>query len=204
MFSDSPKVTTADALLGMLTMEPMSGYKLKQRIQRTIGNFWSESYGQIYPALKRLEKKGLVRAASEGKGAGKIYSITKSGRKYLRGWLEIAPRHRGARNELLLKLFFGVLAPPGSLRAHLLATRARYAADLARYERNPQQLEANFAGNPGLPFWLTTLSYGMAEARMIVAWCDETIITLERLEAKQSRIASLPKRPIKPLKPRCS
>src|SRR5271170_2548708 len=116
MFNESRKVTTADALLGMLTMEPMSGYKLKQRIQCTIGNFWSESYGQIYPALKRLEKKGLVQARAEGKRARKVYSITGAGRAHLRVWLEIEPRRRGARNELLLKLFFGALAPAESLR----------------------------------------------------------------------------------------
>jgi hypothetical protein len=94
----------------------------------------------------------------------------------------------------LLKLFFGVLAPTGSLREHVLKTRARYAADLARYEQNPRQLEAKFSGNPGMPYWLTTLSYGIAEARMIIAWCDETITSLERIEAQQARLPSLPNR----------
>src|SRR5580658_9966786 len=129
MIDETRKVTTADALLGMLTMEPMTGYKLRQRIQRTIGNFWSESYGQIYPALKRLEQNGLVHSKSEGNRGFKVYSITTAGRNHLRGWLELEPRHRGARNELLLKMFFGVLAPPGSLREHLRRTRARYAGD---------------------------------------------------------------------------
>ncbi len=64
-----------------------------------------------------------------------------------------------------------------------METRARYAADLHRYRTLPKLLEAKFAGNPGIPYWLTTLRYGIGEAEMIVAWCDQTLLTLDGLEA---------------------
>jgi PadR family transcriptional regulator AphA len=32
----------------------MSGYDIRKTVQESIRFFWSESYGQIYPALKRL------------------------------------------------------------------------------------------------------------------------------------------------------
>ncbi len=51
---------TPNALLGLLSLEPMSGYDIRQMISRSIGYFWSESYGQIYPGLKRLAAEGLV------------------------------------------------------------------------------------------------------------------------------------------------
>ncbi len=79
------KTTTSDALLGMLTMGATSGYELKQRIERSIGNFWSESYGQIYPTLKRLEREGLVEAAPVSQGRAGSKSKSKSGQGQGRG-----------------------------------------------------------------------------------------------------------------------
>ena len=127
--------TTVEALLGMLTLEPMSGYDLKQLIEQSIGNFWRESFGQIYPTLKRLEEQGLIKSAEEGKAGRVVYAITEAGRAHLRAWLDDAPRPRVPRNELLLKLFFGRMAPVESMRSHVVETRARFAADLLRYEK---------------------------------------------------------------------
>lgn len=172
------KTTTGDALLGMLTMGPANGYEIKLRIERTIGNFWNESFGQIYPTLKRLEQMGLIESRTERRA--KIYSITAAGREHIRDWLEIPPKPLAPRNELLLKVFFGVLASPESLRSHVRQTRERYAADLERYNGYRPIVEAKFAGNPGLPFWFMPLSYGQREARMIIDWCDETLALLDR------------------------
>ena len=38
---------TGKALLGLLSIAPMSGYDIRQLIPWSIGQFWSESYGQI-------------------------------------------------------------------------------------------------------------------------------------------------------------
>ena len=49
------------ALLGLIGMEPRSGYKLRKVFETTpLGNY-SSSPGSIYPALRALEKAGLVR-----------------------------------------------------------------------------------------------------------------------------------------------
>jgi len=51
---------TIYAVLGFLTVRPMSGYDIKKAVEVSIANFWTESYGQIYPVLKRLTEQGLV------------------------------------------------------------------------------------------------------------------------------------------------
>ena len=58
---------TPNALLGLLSLGPMSGYDIRQLIPQSIGHFWSESYGQIYPGLKRLAAAGLVEKKTERK-----------------------------------------------------------------------------------------------------------------------------------------
>jgi len=42
------------AVLGALSVQPMTGYAVREEIRQLLGHFWSESYGQIYPALAEL------------------------------------------------------------------------------------------------------------------------------------------------------
>jgi PadR family transcriptional regulator AphA len=103
-----------EVLLGILAIEPMSGYDLGQNIRASVGHIWNESYGQIYPNLKRLEAAGFVTAKTErqkGKPDRRIYSITGKGRERLVKWLAVQPQPEIPRNEFLLKLFFGERIP---------------------------------------------------------------------------------------------
>jgi DNA-binding PadR family transcriptional regulator len=57
--------SSKEVLLGLLTVEPMSGYDLGQVIRDSVGHFWNESYGQIYPNLKKLASEGFVSSKTE-------------------------------------------------------------------------------------------------------------------------------------------
>ena len=56
---------TARVILGMLKLGVRTGYDIKKAIDFSTQFFWSASYGQIYPELKRLREAGLVRARSQ-------------------------------------------------------------------------------------------------------------------------------------------
>ena len=66
-----------------------TGYAIKQMLERVASFFWSVSYGQIYPELKRLEAAGLL-AGREVKSSGRLrreYSLTALGRSgFGAGW----------------------------------------------------------------------------------------------------------------------
>ena len=71
---------TKAALLGFLSWGPMSGYDLRRVIDQSISNFWSESYGRIYPMLAELSKDGLVdcqKTVSDGGRPRNVYKLTK-------------------------------------------------------------------------------------------------------------------------------
>jgi DNA-binding PadR family transcriptional regulator len=188
---------TKQALLGFLSWGPMSGYDIKKTIEGSISNFWSESYGQIYPILKRLEAEGLATCSKRAGGAGRdrnVYSITEAGRADLRRWLgEPTPQGR-LRNELLLKLFFGRESDLATHIRRLEEHRAQQLADLERYRHIGQQLEAQASEHPDLPYWRMTLRYGEIEARARAEWCDETLARLRELaraeETSRSRAAT--------------
>jgi len=180
---EEQKTSTVESLLGALSLQAMSGYEMRQFMESSTGNFWSESFGQIYPALKRMVAEGLVTEDApigDGSTAKKVYRITAAGEERLRSWLKMPARRRPNRNELLLKLFYGNSTEPEVLMGHVAAWREEYASDLRRYEAMGPALEAEHGGHPGLPYWRMTLRYGIAEARMLIAWCDETIAELER------------------------
>ena len=93
---------TAIPILGLLTWRPLSGYDLKVTIERSLGNFWSESYGQIYPQLTQLAQDGLIEPEAEPPSSGrnkKVYRITDAGRRALADWLAVPPASRPKRDE---------------------------------------------------------------------------------------------------------
>src|SRR6266508_2295617 len=102
--------STPYAILGLLNLAPMSGYDVRKEAETSIGYFWSESYGQIYPTLRDLAAQGLIRRRPGRTSAHRdrhVYEITEAGREALALWRAEPPRDSPVRNELLLKLFFG-------------------------------------------------------------------------------------------------
>ena len=164
----------------------MSGYELKATIESSIGNFWSESFGQIYPELHRLEKEGLVASLPEPKENPKSkrrYAITESGRETLRQWLAQAPKERPPRNELLLKIFFGLRGDPGKLLRYVTEARESFEKKIAALKQGEAQLREAQKDNPHLPYWLITIRNGLFHYEAMLSWCNETIAELERLAA---------------------
>lgn len=108
-------------ILGMLSRMPLTGYNMKKWIENEYSHFWQESYGQIYPTLKKLVAEGLaVPSEEQGNGRGQItYSITDAGRKELALWLRKEPEIEKLRYEILLKVSFGDNAEPNVIRGHL-------------------------------------------------------------------------------------
>ena len=112
--------STQFALLGLLSLGPGSGYDLKRRAEASIGHFWSESYGQIYPTLKQLQAKHLVTRAvkaQSGKPDRLVYTITRAGSAALAAWLAVPPAGEPFRSALLLSCSSAIKSLPASTRS---------------------------------------------------------------------------------------
>lgn len=172
---------TAFVILGMLTVQdPLSGYDLRKAIESSVGHFWGESYGQIYPTLKSLAAEGLI-VPSPGpvKQRRQAYSITAAGRDALQQWLALPFTNDPPRNEFLLKLFFGREAPAGATAAHLVELNRRNRSSLEQLEQIQSLAPKLNAGNPHLPYWLMTLGLGIAMTRAALEWGERTLLELE-------------------------
>ena len=73
-------------VLQLLQAEPTNGYDLTLRIQAITRDVLTVNAGSLYPALYRLEQRGLLRASWETSDTGrraKVYAVTPAGRKHL-------------------------------------------------------------------------------------------------------------------------
>ena len=180
--------SSREVLLGLLTIAPMSGYDLGQTIRSSVGYIWNESYGQIYPNLKRLAAEGLVTAKTErqkGKPERRIYSLTKKGRERLAAWLAVEPQPEIPRNELLLKLFFGAQGSPEIPIGHLERMRERERTYLHEFRRIEQEEIAKNQQYPGAPYWKMAARFGQLELEAHLRWAEETLTELRKIARKQ-------------------
>ena len=91
-------------VLRLLRREPLNGWDIMHRLQLVSGDVLSVTAGSLYPALHRLEARGLVSAAwtlSENNRRARVYRITAAGRRQLEVERDTWTRFSGAVDALL-------------------------------------------------------------------------------------------------------
>jgi transcriptional regulator len=91
-------------VLQLLNAEPTNGYDLTLRIQAITREVLNVNAGSLYPALYRLEQRGLITAewgeTEKGRRA-KVYSLTRAGKKHLSEQRQVWERFSGALTAIL-------------------------------------------------------------------------------------------------------
>ncbi|MEI2613157.1 MAG: PadR family transcriptional regulator [Candidatus Promineifilaceae bacterium] len=98
------------AILGFLSLSPLSGYDLKKTFDRSVQHFWPANQSQIYRTLAELDEQGLVSKeviSRDERLDMKVYSLTEAGRVELHNWLVTPLRPQDTREPFLIQLFFG-------------------------------------------------------------------------------------------------
>jgi len=178
-----PRSTQTDlAVLAALSIEPMTGYALRDAIRVHLGAFWSESFGQIYPALARLRDDGLVAAGEGDRSGSNVHSLTAAGRARLVDLMREPAASTPPRNGMLLRLFFGSVIGAAACRELVADARAQAVTMLDSLAVARRETEAEPLDTPQRPYWLMTISAGEHTARAAVAWADETLVALAKLD----------------------
>ncbi|MCX6460817.1 MAG: PadR family transcriptional regulator [Actinobacteria bacterium] len=164
------------AVLGALSIEPMTGYELRQAITEVLGHFWHESFGQIYPCLANLQQLGFVRSTSADRSS--TYRITAAGRRELARRLRDEPERQQPRNATLLRVFFGASLDEDDLVAILDRTERQAREQLATLAAAREQIANGTHNAAHGRYWLATVSAGEHAARAQLDWVNETRTTL--------------------------
>ena len=82
--SDVLRGTLDLLVLKTLTLEPMHGWGISQRIQQFSRGILDVNQGSLYPALQRLEQKGWIESewrTTENNRQAKYYRLTRAGQR---------------------------------------------------------------------------------------------------------------------------
>jgi PadR family transcriptional regulator, regulatory protein PadR len=91
-------------ILKSLILGRAHGYAVARWIESTTGDVLSIEEGSLYPALRRLEDRGLVTSEwglSENNRRARFYAITTEGRKHLRNEAAVWIRYSQAVTRVL-------------------------------------------------------------------------------------------------------
>ena len=111
------------------------------------------------------------------------YSLTEAGRACLREWLAVPFRNDPPRNEFLLKLFFGREAAPSVSIAHVEELQRRNQRMLDTLLGFETMARTQASQNPHQPFWMLTISLGIALTRAALEWGESALAQLSSMEA---------------------
>jgi PadR family transcriptional regulator AphA len=168
-------------LLGMIFIQPSTGYDLKRRFATTAMGVYQPSSGALYPALDRLERRGLLRSQAprpvEGGRPRRVYHLTEEGRQAHLDWVrepvvpQTAPQDLGLH--LLRFVMMAQVLPTVEVIAFLSSLRAALAGFVASLEQS-----AAAAGVAGNPYAELAVEHGLAVHRASLAWAERAITRL--------------------------
>jgi DNA-binding PadR family transcriptional regulator len=164
---------TAYVVLGMLRLGKRNGYEIKQLVDHSTRFFWTASYGQIYPELKRLEQAGLVSSSDDPQGGRqrRAYALTADGERMLADWLrQDSEPGNEMRDEALIKIFFADAIEPAEAAAIAAAAAARHRRIVAKLEQVERDVSPTSRGPRAV------LSFGLDYHR----WCAERFAQMQQ------------------------
>lgn len=149
------------AVLGLLKEGDLHGYELNKRLKSLVGGY-ANSYGALYPALARLERRGWVSSSAVAPGIAvdeqaadgparrnrrrttrsksvrtrKVYQITEAGENHL---LELLQEDANNERRFRLQLAFCRFLPPDRRLALFELRRAHLVSLQAMARRDPVQ-----------------------------------------------------------------
>ncbi len=168
--------------LGLICLAPSSGYDLKRIFATSPMGIYQPSSGALYPALRRLEHRGLVRVhAAAGRADQQarprhVYEPTELGVAAHTGWLRAPVRPDAVARDLGLHLMRFVMMehvlPPDQILRFLRGLADALAAFTADLDRHAA------ATDPGSGHARLALDHGLAVHRASLRWTEDAIAAL--------------------------
>jgi DNA-binding PadR family transcriptional regulator len=173
----------SDAILVLLTDQPMSGYDLAKSFDASIGFFWTADHQQIYRELGRLKERGHVDAREviqSGRPNKLVYTITPSGLAALKTWSQRPSAPAPIKDDLLVRFYalghvdIGALRVQLTQRLELHADRQRRFQDILERHFSGKQLNLSQTGR------LLALRMGLRYEQACIEWCQEALESLPK------------------------
>jgi|GEM_PF-693249 len=125
--------------------QPITPYAVRMMIEKNLSTTFSSSAGSIYPLMRRLEKRGLMKSVASARGKRKHveYSVTPAGKKAVQDWVR-PPYDEGdlwPTDGLRERFHYLNLLSRDEQRAWIESARAELEAGMERLKTLPEPPE---------------------------------------------------------------
>jgi PadR family transcriptional regulator, regulatory protein AphA len=178
--SQRPLTDFEQILLGLITGEPYSGYRLKKLFSSTPAAVYQRSPGALYPALRRLTAWGLIsveETVSAGRRPLRIYHATEAGRAMHLEWLSQPVSPATVSPDLGLHLMRFAMMDQHLPREQVLAFLRSLADALAAFVDGMRKYLA-LGAETSRPHAELALMHGIAVHQASLDWALMAIKTL--------------------------
>lgn len=167
----APVTPLGYVLLCEIRVQPRGGYALRRLFETTPLGIFSSSPGSIYPALRGLETRGLIRAVGSGRGGR--FELTDEGEVLLAAWLAqpVTVEEVSGRIELCLLRFAFLEGRSDAARSFLASFRSAAetrAAQLSGF------LDSE-AGRALTPHGRLAVRHGLAAMQTSARWAADAL-----------------------------
>ncbi|MFF7976273.1 helix-turn-helix transcriptional regulator [Streptomyces sp. NPDC007905] len=169
------------AILGFLYEAPLHGYVLRRHIAALTGHVRPVAESTLYPAIKRLEKAGLLARATEPGAVAAprhVLTLTEEGRQeLLRRLADPGQREVTDENQWFTLLAFLRHLDDPAAQAAVLRRRLAFLQEPASFFYDGDRPLA--AEDLDDPFRSGVLAIARATSRAELAWLRDTLASLE-------------------------
>jgi DNA-binding PadR family transcriptional regulator len=168
-------------LLGMVVSQPRSGYELKKLFTVTPAEAYRPSSGALYPALRRLEQRGLLRveaATSAGRRNRRVWHPTKDGLTEHLSWIRQPVQPDRIAHDLPLHLMRFVLMETVAPREDVLAFLAGLIDGLEQFVKGMEAYAATAGRQLPGRHPLLALRHGIVMHQASLDWARATAAEL--------------------------
>jgi DNA-binding PadR family transcriptional regulator len=184
-----PLTDFEQVLLGVIASEPRSGYGLKKMFNASPASVYQPSPGALYPALRRLERRGLLCAeekVSSGRRAMRLHHVTPAGRAVHLEWLRQPVVPATVAADLGLHMMRFALMENQLPREAVLAFLNDLADALDSFVSGVERYLVSGAQSPRRHAELA-LAHGIAAHRASLDWARWASVALARPAAASGR-----------------
>ena len=169
------------AILGLLSIRPMSGYDLGRAFTGSVAHFWHADQSQIYRTIDRLAAAGAIDTeviSQDGKPDRKVHALTDAGQTELNSWLSGPVETARPKLPMLAQLFFVARLGRADTERLLDEYEAQVRGELDRL----RMIDVGDEKDAAAALRASTLRYGITMGESELVWLGETRARLQGVE----------------------
>jgi len=170
-------------ILGLLSKKKLTTYDIKLAMDKSISKFYSNSFGSINPAIKKLEKNKMISCTEvvENSRLKKVYKITQKGKENYSNWIKEPIKQGRFKDEVLIRIFFLADSDKEQQNKHIQDYLEELDTSKIQLEQTKEEIETiplTTQQKNDIKYQLSTLQFGIDYIKFKELWFQNLLADL--------------------------